>query len=291
MPLLPVPDEVIGTPGDPEDEEDEDDGAEILALPSEFNATELDTYDLCTLASYELKLRIGLAFDLLREVREGVKHAAANLAQKKKELQTKKDHLRGQSEINKSRELGKRKASEYNHNYGRIASLRALLKQHVSEDEMEGRLRRIDPANDLKMVSLMVSKSMGDGQLLAHPSWIWSAFDPPKDLRQQARHQGKAPDCAHWHRARMAKAQADAHVNLTCADFRAGIRGLDCMSTCWNDVAQRADWEILAGARAYAYQQVHMYMKMCDKLKAAYAKALKPGADPQALDHYLISSF
>ncbi|TFK81878.1 hypothetical protein K466DRAFT_501353 [Polyporus arcularius HHB13444] len=279
MPLLPVPD---NAEADPEDDE-EDDGEEILGLPSEFNPQELDTYDLGTLASYELKLRIGLAFDLLCEVREGVKHAAANLAQKKKDSRTKKDHLRGQSEINKSRQLGERKAYEYNHNYERIATLRTLLKQPANKDEMEGRLRRIDLNKDLKMVSLTVSKSVGDGELLAHPSWIWSAFDPPKDKRQQA------SDCAHWHRARMAKAQADAHVNLTCADFRAAIRGLDCMSTCWNNVAEGTDSDLSDGARAYAYQQVHMYIKMRDELKAAYAKALKPGADSEALDHHLVS--
>ncbi|TFK79267.1 hypothetical protein K466DRAFT_606280 [Polyporus arcularius HHB13444] len=248
-----------------DDEEEEDDGAEILALLSEFNAQELDTYGLCTLATYELKLR------------------------KKKDSRTKKDHLRGQSEINKLRDLGERKARKYNHNYDQLATLRALLKQLASEDDMEGRLRKIDLHKDLEMVSLTVSKSVGD------------------DKRRQARRKGKAragldskdnteshastwaskADCAHWHRARMAKAQADAHVNLTCADFRAAICGLDCMSTCWNDVAERADSDLLDGARAYAYQQVHMYIKMRDELKATYAKALKPGADPEALDHHL----
>ncbi len=176
-----------------DDSDDGDPATKILALPSNFNAQEIDTYDVKPLATYELKLWVGLAFDLLSNVREAVKHAAAHLQQKKNSALTKKDHLRDQSEINKSRVLGLLKAGEYNHNYDRIEALRMLLKQPAADGEMEAKLHRIDEQNrDLNMINLVANRSAGDHNRLATGSWIWSVFEPPNEKRKQPDRKGKA---------------------------------------------------------------------------------------------------
>ncbi len=84
-------------------------------------------------------------------------------------------------------------------------------------------------------------------------------------------------ECVHWHHKR---------VDLICADFRAGICGLDTLHKCWTDGVERAE---STGGRAYAYQQATMYKNMCDGLEVAYLQALKLGADPEAYNHRLVS--
>ena len=84
----------------------------------------------------------------------------------------------------------------------------------------------------------------------------------------------------------MAKAQADAFVNYTCADFRLARNGFDRMSICWCQVAEQPD--ISTGHRAYAYQQADMYARMRDACKMAYDKVRKPGVDSEQLDHTMV---
>ncbi|RDX44364.1 hypothetical protein OH76DRAFT_1298084, partial [Lentinus brumalis] len=266
-----------------DDSDDSNPATEIPALLSDFNAQEIDTYDVKPLATYELKLWVGLAFDLLSDVREAVKHAAAHLQQKKNSALTKKDHLRDQSEINKSRVLGSLKAGEYNHNYDRIEALRVLLKQPAADGEMEAKLRRIDEQNgDLNMINLVANRSAGDRNRLATGSWIWSVFEPPNEKHKQP----DRKECTHWHHLRMEKTQVDTHIELLCADFRAGIRGFDCLHKSWTAATECEG--LSTGGRAYLYQKADMYRRMRNKLAAAYKKALKPSIDPEALDHHLV---
>ncbi len=77
MPLLPLPDELLLLEN-LDDTEDPCDDEELLALPLDFTSYEVDAYELKVLAAYELKLRIGLAFNLLGDVCEAVKHTAAH---------------------------------------------------------------------------------------------------------------------------------------------------------------------------------------------------------------------
>ena len=91
MPLLALPQEQMTTLAF---EEEEEDGHELLALPSDFTAKEIETYQIRVLATYELKLRVGLAFDLLREVRQAVQHSAVHLDEKIKHANSKTAHLR-----------------------------------------------------------------------------------------------------------------------------------------------------------------------------------------------------
>ncbi len=76
------------------------------------------------------------------------------------------------------------------------------------------------------------------------------------------------------------------HIELLCADFRAGIRGFDCLHKSWTAAAEREG--LSTGGHAYLYQKADMYRRMRNKLAAAYKKALKPGIDPEALDHHLV---
>ncbi len=163
-------------------------------MPSDFNADELEAYDLRNLAVYELKIRVGLAFDLLQQVREAVKHSAANLEQKRHDARTKKDHLKGQTNINALHDRSKFEAHRYNHNFSCIQTLRVMLQPPAPENSMEGNLRRIDLDADLKMINLLANCTAGDSTLLTNASWIWSVFLPPKDKRKQPERQGKAKD-------------------------------------------------------------------------------------------------
>ncbi|KAI0686515.1 hypothetical protein C8Q76DRAFT_636106 [Earliella scabrosa] len=284
MSELPLPeDESVIVPADDE----QDDGHEILALPSDFNSEELDAYKIRDLAHYELKLRVGLAFDLISKVRQAVQHSVVHLDDKRKSARTKKDHLREQSKIDVSRNLGKHEAKRYNHNLSRINTLRQLLKLPATPDHMESNLRIINVDVDLKMVHLTAGRSRGDTALLEEPSWIWSVFEPPKERPPELMHGvRRVPDCAHWQRARMAKTQADTYVNYTCADFRHTFNGLDCLAKCWEAVGERESTS--PGGRAYAYQQADMYARMRDACKTAYDKVRKPGVDGNTLDHTLV---
>ena len=319
MPRLPLPEEeALLVPSDDE----QDDCEEILALPSDFSSDELDTYELRPLGMFELKLRVGLAFDLLRDVRQAVQHSVVHLDEKKQHATSKKAHLREQSKIDVSRNLSYREAERYNHNFSRIQTLRQLLSIPAAPNHMESNLRQINLKNDLKMVNLIAGRSRGDTSLLAEGSWIWSVSSPPASKRVQPDRKGKAQDvsaeeeaapswttkgaqckaawytkecshkvaadCTHWHRTRMAKTQADTYANYTCADFRHTRNGFDCLCKCW--LAAAEDDAALPGERAYAYQQADMYARMRDACQAAYDRVRKPGVDGAELDHTLVRS-
>ncbi|TFK79315.1 hypothetical protein K466DRAFT_505751 [Polyporus arcularius HHB13444] len=288
MPLLPLLDET--TPTSLDDNEGEDDGEEILALPSDFNAEELVAYDLNTLAVYELKLRVGLAFDLLQQVREAVKHSAAHVEQKTQDARTKRDHLKEQTKINASRDRSKFEARRYNHNFSRLQTLRLLLQTPPPADTMEANLRRIDLNNDLKMVSLLANRTAGDSKRLANMSWIWSSevSEEGAQWATKGTEHMLASDCAHWHRTRMQKTQADTFVNYTCGDFRHAYAGYDTLRNCWLEVAQREG--IAPGARAYAHQQAAMYATMRDEIRLAFDKVRKPGVDREQMDHTMVGA-
>ncbi len=61
MPHLTLPNDTIALDAD----DKHDNGEEILRLPSEMSMDDLKRWDLKLAASYELKICVGLAFNLL----------------------------------------------------------------------------------------------------------------------------------------------------------------------------------------------------------------------------------
>ena len=84
----------------------------------------------------------------------------------------------------------------------------------------------------------------------------------------------------------MAKTQADAYANYTCADFRHTYNGLDCLSKRWLAAAERD--AARPGECAYAHQQADMYARMRDACQTAYDRVRKLGVDGAELDHTLV---
>lgn len=174
MPHLTLPNDTIALDADDE----HDDGEEILGLPSEMSMDDLKQWDLKLAASYELKIRVGLAFDLLDEVRQAVRHSAAYLESKKKNVRGTKGHLRAGTEIKKQTTFAHRVAQGYNHNLLRISSLRTLLSQPANANDIASRLKKINPNMDLNISALSVPRNQGDSKKSG--SWIWSIVDTPR---------------------------------------------------------------------------------------------------------------
>lgn len=171
----------------PDDDDDDDNGEEavVLGLPSDFNGAELKQYNLRLLATYELKIRIGLAFDRLEEVRQSVRHGAAFLDSKKTHASGTKAHTRANTEIAAARRLTQRLADRYNHNFGRINTLRLLLDSKSAADDVSSRLQLINKKSDLSITSLHAPRTEGDSRRSG--SWIWAVFEtPPEGKKRQS---------------------------------------------------------------------------------------------------------
>lgn len=187
MPLLHPPTDsesdviALDAPEDDDDDEESGEAQEVLGLPSDFNASEIEHYSLNLLATYELKIRVGLAFDQLEEVRQSVRHASAFLDSKETHAQGTKEHTRANTEISKSRELSRRLADRYNHNVGRINTLRHILDPQgaSSGSDMSSRLKLINKQKDLLISDLRAARTKGESKQSG--SWIWSVFEIPAD--------------------------------------------------------------------------------------------------------------
>lgn len=186
MPQLALPKEIITLDADDE----HDNGEEILGLPSEMSATDVVRFDLTLAASHELKIRIGLAFDLLEEVRQAVRHCSAFLQSKKKNARGTKDQTRAATELRKQQRFANRIAQQYNHNFDRISSLRTTLAQPADPNEIASKLKKIILRTDLKIAALSVPRTRGDSKKSG--SWIWGIVDTPmvpRNTRKRKREQ------------------------------------------------------------------------------------------------------
>ena len=92
--------------------------------------------------------------------------------------------------------------------------------------------------------------------------------------------------CRQWHRARAAKLQADAAVNLASADFRHACNGYKSMAQYWEATVNKPG--VSPGGRAYAFQQSAMYTSITDRCQSAYDTARRAGTDGEQLDFSLV---
>lgn len=168
-----------------DDDDDDDEGGEVvvLGLPSDFNGAELKQYNLRLLATYELKICIGLAFDRLEEVRQSVRHGAVFLDSKKTHASGTKAHTRANTEIAAARRLTQRLADRYNHNFERISTLRLLLDSKSTADNVSSRLQLINKKSDLSITSLHAPHTEGDSRRSG--SWIWAVFETPPEAKKR----------------------------------------------------------------------------------------------------------
>lgn len=145
---------------------------EILGLPSDLNAAERKEFEVEVLAEYELRLRIGQAFDLLDDVRHAVKHLAAYIEDKRHTGHTTKDNMRSNNISKFSRAHCQRVAKRYNYVFDRLVALRTHPPGRCDPDY---HLQRINLDKDLTIVNLKVAREKTDSQ--REGSWIWWAFE------------------------------------------------------------------------------------------------------------------
>ncbi|KAH9902475.1 hypothetical protein C8Q73DRAFT_634352 [Cubamyces lactineus] len=267
---------VLGDVEEEDDDEDDDPAfAETLGLPSDFSREERVDYDLDNLASYELTIRIGIAFDYLDAVRLAVQHRASLLEYKKQNARTTKTNAHAQREIDKAKEVARVLATRYNDNYQRIVALRALDYDARADDTAGARLRRIDLDADLAIANMARARTLGDSKLT--PSWIWSRGDL---LTYWI-----AADVAQWYRAKAEKDRADEAVNRICADFRRTIKGYGAYARLWRDAAARSD----GGKRAYALKTAAMWEGMKERCARQYEASRRAEVAADVLDQTRVS--
>ncbi len=145
---------------------------EILALPSDFSAQERAEYDLQVLEEYELRLRIGTAFDQLETIRQAVQHRAQYIDDKKKHARGHAANAEAEKTIQSATRLVQVLAKRYNKNYARICSLRPKGHDASSDNSAGARLKQINLDTDLTIANVAAIRTLGDSKITG--SWIWA---------------------------------------------------------------------------------------------------------------------
>ena len=164
----------------------------VLGLPSCFKEEEREAHGLEAFQECELVLRIGMAFDLLAQIRQSIYHRSAYISTKRKHARGQKDNAFGEAEIQKAKKLSRELARRYNENFTLICELRGKDYQAPDDNSPDSLLRPIDLKNDLKMASMASAREPGQSRVTG--SWIWDAFDvPPPKVRTRS-HKEEVPD-------------------------------------------------------------------------------------------------
>ncbi|KAI0348881.1 hypothetical protein OH77DRAFT_1415874, partial [Trametes cingulata] len=231
---------------------------EVLGLPSDFSAEEQSRHGFVVLAEYELKIRIGLAFDQLDAVRMAVQYRAAQLENKKKNLRSNKANAVAERHLQQAALRARVLAARYNANYTRISALRATDYVARNDDTPGGRLRTIDVEKDLTIANMAAARTLGDSRVTG--SWIWS-----------------------WFRAKAAKHRADEAVNKICAEFRRTSMGYSAYADLWRQAAHKEGKS--PGERAYyALKTAAMWDRMRTQCDDHYDASRRAGVDAAQLD-------
>lgn len=170
---LPPADDCV--PSDEDDTEDDAVTEEVLGLPSDFSRNERNDYELDELASFELSIRIGLAFDQLEAVRRAVQHRAVYVESKRKNVRGTKNNAAAEEDVRRAAAFARLLAMRYNHNFQRVTDLRSPEYSAAADTTAGARLRKIDLDHDLSIPNLAAMRTEGDTGRTG--SWIWAAFD------------------------------------------------------------------------------------------------------------------
>ncbi|KAI0352177.1 hypothetical protein OH77DRAFT_1460988 [Trametes cingulata] len=252
-----------------------------LGLPSDFSAEERSDHELADLAEYELKIRIGLAFDQLDAVRMAVQHRAAQIENKKKNVRTSKANAVAERHIRLAAQRARALASRYNANHSRICALRPMDYVAWDDDTAGARLQTIDLDNDLTISNMATPRTLGDSRITG--SWIWSVFQAKSTARTAGGNGGdSAVEMVQWFRARAAKDRADEAVNKICAEFRRTSIGYAAYADLWRQAAQASGRPI--GEQAYALKTAAMWERMRIQCDEQYDGSRRPGVDASQLD-------
>ncbi|KAH9894233.1 hypothetical protein C8Q73DRAFT_631531, partial [Cubamyces lactineus] len=248
---------------------------QALFLPSEFKSDERTEFCLERLAGYELKIRIGLAFDQLEAVRMAVKYRAAHIEHKKKSVRTNKANAHAEMEIKQAEHRARRLGSEYNDNYARICTLRPVDYEEHNDQSAGRRLQEINLDTDLTIVNMAAARTIGDSTKTG--SWICVLADVVQWFRAKAskdRADGGDPGLV-----------ADEAVNKICADFRRTCLGFSAYADLWCQAAARSQ----GGERAYASKTAAMWSRMQRQCQEHYDRSRKAGVPAEQLDQTRVS--
>ncbi|RDX41577.1 hypothetical protein OH76DRAFT_1364397 [Lentinus brumalis] len=249
---------------------------EILALPSDFSAQERAEYDLQVLEEYELRLRIGTAFDQLETIRQAVQHRAQYIDDKKKHARGHAANAEAEKTIQSATRLVQVLAKRYNKNYARICSLRPKGHDASSDNSAGARLKQINLDTDLTIANVAAIRTLGDSKITG--SWIWARTN-----KEWSTH-----DFVQWARALMQKRRDDEAVSLRCEEFRRGREACRTFEGAWSKPAETVGQ--CRGMRAYAYKQVDMYKDKRAEFEAEYDGARRKDVDSEQLDHMRVSA-
>ncbi|KAI0702188.1 hypothetical protein C8Q76DRAFT_633164 [Earliella scabrosa] len=220
---------------------------EILALPSDLSLDEQKDYELDELAEYELRIRIGMAFDQLEQVQHAVQHRAAHLEAKKKHPRGQKANAAAQEDIVRATSLACLLVTHYNMNHRMIHALSPADYDEATDSDPGTHLRVIDLDKDLAIANLTAACRQGDSETTG--SWIWQVFQP-KTSTTRATDQGLS-DCKLLHKYRK-----DEAVSLKCAEFQRTQDGCAKWQSLWLAPAETVG--LCRGQRAYTYKQADM---------------------------------
>ncbi|KAH9846527.1 hypothetical protein C2E23DRAFT_743953 [Lenzites betulinus] len=258
-----------------------------LGLPSDYHPDDCGDYGLHTLADYERIIRIGLAFDQLDAVRIAIKHRAAHLTHKRKNVRgTKANHV-AQEEINKADLRARLLAGRYNHNLRRINDLRPTNYDRESDATAGARLQLIDLDHDLAIANMAAPQTLNDSKRSG--SWLWAVYAtaPSSATRTSKATQSNSDtgvDVVQWFRAKAEKDRADEAVNRLCAEFRRTRAGYRAYASMWETSATTRH----GGERAYALKTATMWSSMADECEREYDGSRRPDAPAAPSDVVLI---
>ena len=139
-----------------------------LCLPSDFDASDRVAQGLHSLASVELDLRKGEAYDAIREVRASASHVAGLKTQKKRHVRGVRNTTRAGSIITTATRHLEYSAQYYNRSRAAILSLDPSLDQAFPELT----------ERDYKIKGLEKGVFLGTGTITE--GWIWG-FGPRSD--------------------------------------------------------------------------------------------------------------
>ncbi|GBE89483.1 hypothetical protein SCP_1601450 [Sparassis crispa] len=195
-----------------DDEDDEMHGrpeSEALALPSNFSGSEHQTFGLEILATFERRIRMGQAYNLLSAIKESLQHQGAFLSNKTKHARGQKDNTRAQRMIQSAAEHTRSLMRRYNHNRQRLIDL--------GMDDGDSPLRTINLKKDLTIKNVRVARSLGDSKEVR--AWFWNVA-PPGATAQDVAAWAVEVEQVEWFQASAEKARHNEEVNKLHKEFQ-----------------------------------------------------------------------
>ena len=173
---------------------------EILGLPSDLGADDFERIQCEGLALAELRIRLGLAYDLIAALKEAISRKSATVQSKRKHARGQKDNIAANSAITTVHVETLRLAGQYSDNFARMSSLSTRLNTFSVTTTIPKSLKAINVTTDLGISApalpkkasnpggfhLQDNRTLGDHNVVG--AWIFHVA-PPNDGTSDAQTQ------------------------------------------------------------------------------------------------------